>query len=285
MAISFSNLGQMGRMGNQLFQYAALKGIAVKNNLEWRIPRPEISKKLQDGCHIHDVFELVSCSNENFEIEQPKQILYCETFNFIETLYNQCPDHSDLVGYFQTEKYFIEIENEIRKDFTFKKEILNVVKNFLNEIKNNNDNIFLHVRRGDNVGQDDMWGLCSLDYFKEAIDYYNKNINIIVISDDIDWCLKQDIFNSERFYFSNFSNQKEYWVFGDDKLSSVPYYDLCLMTLCSGGILSNSTLSWWGAWLIDNPKYSIIAPDPWFGPKATHNTIDLIPDRWVKLKK
>ena len=65
--------------------------------------------------------------------------------------------------------------------------------------------------------------------------------------------------------------------------SLVPYVDLCLMSLCNGAIIANSSLSWWGAWL-QNDVNKIIAPDPWFGPAYSHyNMSDLIPSRWIKI--
>ena len=81
----------------------------------------------------------------------------------------------------------------------------------------------------------------------------------------------------DRFYFSDSS----YETFGDG--ASVPYIDLCLMSLCGGGIIANSSLSWWGAWLQNNTG-KIVAPDPWYGSANAHlDTKDLIPDRWIKI--
>ena len=81
----------------------------------------------------------------------------------------------------------------------------------------------------------------------------------------------------DRFHFSDSSHD----VFSDG--ASIPYVDLCLMSLCGGGIIANSSLSWWGAWL-QNDTGKIIAPDPWYGSKNAHlDTSDLIPERWNKL--
>jgi len=288
MTISINNLGNLGRLGNQMFQYASLRGIAAKNKLDWIIPYPEPKNKFNDQYHLFKTFEMSGCKSKNFGINIPERILNCQSFNFINNLYNKCPDNSDLFGYFQTEKYFIEIEDEIRKDFTFQNNILEIAINFLSKI--NKEKIFLHVRRGDNVYQPDSFGMCSLEYFSNALKYFFKDIAVVIVSDDIEWCKNQSLFKDERFYFSDFSLEKEFWIFGDlfgeEKKSCLPYIDLCLMSLCSGGIISNSTFSWWGAWLIKNPKYPIIAPTPWFGPSNKHlNTEDLIPNRWILLNK
>ena len=64
--------------------------------------------------------------------------------------------------------------------------------------------------------------------------------------------------------------------------SLVPYYDLCLMSLCNGAIIANSSLSWWGAWLQTAPDKKIVAQDPWYGPKlASNDTKDLYPESWI----
>ena len=63
-----------------------------------------------------------------------------------------------------------------------------------------------------------------------------------------------------------------------DDGASIPYVDLCLMTLCGGGIIANSSLSWWGAWL-QNDTGKIVVPDPWFGPAYAHYDMkDMIPE-------
>jgi hypothetical protein len=70
---------------------------------------------------------------------------------------------------------------------------------------------------------------------------------------------------------------------GQMRHSLIPYIDLCLMSLCSGGIIANSSMSWWGAWLIENPTQPIIAPQKWYGPAATVDDSDLIPERWERI--
>ena len=120
--------------------------------------------------------------------------------------------------------------------------------------------------------------ICKKEYYIEALkekEFEGKNV--VVVSDTIDWCKKQDWLQGDRFLFSDAS----YEEFGDG--ASVPYIDLCLMTLCGGGIIANSSLSWWGAWL-QNDAGKIVAPDPWFGPAYAHYDMkDMIPKRWIKL--
>ena len=131
--------------------------------------------------------------------------------------------------------------------------------------------------------------ICKKEYYIEALkekEFEGKNV--VVVSDTIDWCKKQDWLQGDRFLFSDAS----YEEFGDG--ASVPYIDLCLMTLCGGGIIANSSLSWWGAWLQKGGDklgknsiqrhWRVVAPEPWFGIKYDmYDMKDLIPPRWLKL--
>ena len=94
---------------------------------------------------------------------------------------------------------------------------------------------------------------------------------VVVFSDSIDWVKKQDLFKSDRFMISEQTDK-----FSDGAL--VPYIDLCLMTLCDHAIIANSSMSWWGAWLIENEYKKVVAPKMWFGPAyADKDTKDLYP--------
>ena len=286
MAISFNGLGNAGRLGNQMFQYAAIRGIAANRGFDWMIP-PEGADRC-DNYGLFDGFKLTNCREKN-QGEQPKQTISWREFHFNEKIFNECPDNVDIDGYFQSEKYFKHISDEIRQDFTFKDEWLNPCKEFI-ESFNTDKLVFLHVRRGNpNLTgvRGERWSyqmlqqyhpLCKMDYYEEALKQFDDSYKVIVFSDVIDWCKKQPLFQGDKFHFSD--NSKE--LFRDG--ASVPYVDLCLMTLCSDAIIANSSLSWWGAWLINNPNKKVIAPKPWFGPAYDHYIMDdLIPDGWVEL--
>ena len=192
-------------------------------------------------------------------------------------------------GNYQTERYFENIADELREDFTFIKGYLEPCQEYIDSLGGRDNVIFLHVRRGSPnlTGQrGEKWSyqqvqeyhpLCKKEYYLEALKQFPEDKQVIVVSDTIEWCKKVGWFNDDRFLFSDSS----YEVFQDG--AAVPYIDLCLMSLCGGGIIANSSLSWWGAWL-QNDAGKIVAPDPWFGPAYAHyNMKDLIPERWVKL--
>lgn len=263
--ISFNHLGSHGRLGNQMFQYATLMGIAEKHGYEFCIPSSNFNDPYYDH-QLFEAFELKNLKKENikklFNVKQIRE----SGFNFDLNLFESCPDNVDIFGYFQTEKYFSHIENKVKEDFTFKKEILKFAKEYKNQIQSK-EVISLHIRRGDYVNQ--PWhGCCPLEYYEKSLSLLNDNIPVIIFSDDPKWCLNQQLFESDRFYVSeNNSN----------------LFDMCLMSICDYHIIANSSFSWWGAWLSNSKK--VFAPKRWFGPPLSeqNDISDLIPDRWIKL--
>ena len=89
-------------------------------------------------------------------------------------------------------------------------------------------------------------------------------VPVLIFSDDPDWCSKQELFADDRFLVAE---------------GNSPYVDMCLMSLCEGHIIANSSFSWWGAWLADSKM--VVAPSIWFGPNNSHLDIkDLYLDHW-----
>lgn len=121
----------------------------------------------------------------------------------------------------------------------------------------------LHVRRTDYLTNSANHNNLDLDYYEKALEYF-ENRQIIVFSDDPEWCKKQSLFSDDRFLISESGNNT---------------IDLCMMTFCSGHIIANSSFSWWGAWLANSEK--VIAPSKWFGPNnVDKETKDLYCDNW-----
>ena len=287
MAVTFKGLGNEGRLGNQMFQYAFIRGVAANRGFDWMIP-PEDADRL-DNYGLFDAFELKNCDlNKNTGEPFYKTVEYRD-MHFNEEIYERCEDNTNFSGNFQTERYFDAISPSIREDFTFKKAYLEPCQEFVDSLGGRDQCIFLHVRRGNpnlTGRRGEKWSyqmvqeyhpLCKADYYDRALQEFSEDKQVIVVSDVIDWCKKQPYLQGDRFHFSDAS----YEEFGDG--ASVPYIDLCLMTLCGGAIIANSSLSWWGAWL-QGDTGKVVAPDPWFGPAYSHyNMKDMIPERWVKL--
>lgn len=278
MTISYNRLGSNGRLGNQMFQYAALRGIAANCGFDWMIPKPDNYGDSNYG--LFDCFEMSSVKEENFG-QLNAQSISTGQFHFIQEFFDNCPDNINLHDYFQSEKYFKNIEDVIRKDFSFKKEIVNSCSEIMNGLVNP---IFIHIRRGDYLNQQDNHPVCPITYYEESLKHFKDGSTVLVFSDDSEWCKSQELFSEDRFLISEFNltyNQTSDTNDGRVK-SLIPYYDLCMMSMCQGGIIANSSMSWWGAWLIRNPSQPIIAPNPWFGKNYSHYDMnDLIPERWM----
>ena len=124
--------------------------------------------------------------------------------------------------------------------------------------------IALHIRRGDFLINSDNHYNQSIDYYEKALSKFDSKQQVIIFSDDPEWCVSQDLFASDRFNVSS---------------GNGPYHDLYMVTRCEDFIIANSTFSWWGAWLANRGR--VIAPSKWFGPSNAHlGTEDLYPSFW-----
>lgn len=260
MTFSFNHLGNLGHLGNQMFQYAALLGFSKKHNTEFCIPHEGTFGK-------HYYTKLRSSIYDAFDINPKKGISTFPTvneahFHFDEELFNNPPHKNiNLYGFFQTEKYFENVKEEVRNTFQFKEEYFGIAKEMRSQLSG--EIISLHVRRTDyvnNPGHD----VCELEYYERALKEVPDDCKVIIFTDDPEWVKVQEIFPDNRFFVSE---------------TDCPYTDMCLMTLCDYHILCNSSFSWWGAWLSKSKK--VIAPKVWFGPALNHNIKDLYCDGWV----
>jgi hypothetical protein len=279
MTIYYNRLGSNGRLGNQMFQYAGLRGIAAHKGYDWSIPPKDYESTCNYG--LFDCFKMTNVKEENIGFSPAHfSDFTTDKFNFDVEFFDNCSDNVNLNSYFQNEKYFKNIENEIREDFEFQDEILEASKEIIDEVGNA---IFLHVRRGDYIATPDHHPTLSAEYYVQALEKFDSEISVLVFSDDLEWCRNQEFLQSDRFLISeNHVKYPNKIKLGDGSVqqSLVPYWDLCLMSLCSGAIIANSSMSWWGAWL-QNKRGKVVAPKQWFGSAYSHYDIsDLIPKDW-----
>ena len=141
--LAFNNIGSLGRLGNQMFEYAALRGVASKHGYDFMIPPPE--NKGIENYSLHECFKLSPDRREGVVECQYIQEPY---FHYCEEIFDRCPDNVSLHGFFQSWKYFHNVEDELRKDFTFHKGISEPCKEMMQEVDGKAP-IMLHVRRGD----------------------------------------------------------------------------------------------------------------------------------------
>ena len=276
--IGNNRIGCNGRLGNQMFQYASMRGIASVKGFDWVVP-PENYDHTANYA-LFETFKMTNVQEKNIgfvEGEILKETIHC----YDENLVDSCSDNTNLDGFFQTEKYFENIVDEIRSDFTFKDEYLKPCKEFIDSL--DTTPIFLHVRRGDAIGKEHYHPVAPMSYYVEALKRFDEDTPCFVFSDDLDWCKSQDLFKSDKFLFNDNIERYDYQSMdgsGSMQYTLLPHVDLCLMSLCSGAIIVNSSFSWWGAWLQNN-RGKVIASKPWFGPSASDlDTSDVVPDHW-----
>ena len=122
-----------------------------------------------------------------------------QTHNFDENLFKNCPKNVDLFGYYQSPKYFENIEDELRKDFKFSEEVLGECQNMFDTLELiSSDFISLHIRRGDYVYNPNH-PVQPIEYYEKALEQMPKDLPVIVFSDDSDWCKTHEFFESDRF--------------------------------------------------------------------------------------
>lgn len=248
--ITFSKLEKKGHLGNQLFQIASTMGIAIKNNQDFCYPKWSYNDHFKTPLPLSKGSEWISYKEKQFHYEPIK--LDAENY--------------DLEGWFQSEKYF-DIE-KTKKYFQFENVLLNTVKSKYQEAFTKKT-ILISIRRGDFVDHPDYFQLPIQFYIQGLIANFPDWItsNLIVLSDDIEYC---------KFHFSFLNN-----AFFANDLSAIE--QLALGSLCDDFIISNSTFSWWCAWLGEKKNSKVVRPLHYFtaSKRAKDDDKDYFPDRWV----
>lgn len=258
-----------GRVGNHLFQIAAGASLAKINNTEFRVVcHRDYKLAVPDNCYIEDYIKQFSDNLYSKIVIENERPTHYSLYN--EPSYNYSPipyiNNILLHGTFQSHKYFdpctvkdlFEIPSSIR---------LYIESKYGDLLKQGITSI--NVRRGDYCKQPHKYPICGMYYFKKAINYIGIEKKYLIISDDIEWCKRNFVGNN--FYFV------------DDE---EPIIDLYIQTMCENNIMSNSTFSWWGAWLNSNANKVVVCPTPWYGRSVYTklDTSDLIPDGWIKIE-
>lgn len=244
----------MGGLGNYMFQIGAAYTHAKHMSSQLIVDVNDIvqvHKPYRE--YLQNVFRKITFGNPNVEF------VYNEP-SFTHTPIPQI-DNIKLIGYFQSEKYF---DRELILELFDLSELISNDLTYLSDIINS-DSVSIHVRRGDYVGLQNHHPLCSVEYYKVAIEYFGNDKKYFVFSDDIDWC-KQFFVDIDVTFVEGLCD----------------WHEMYLMSVCKHNIIANSTFSWWGAWLNKNNNM-VIAPKNWFGPAKQISTLDLIPTQWVTM--
>lgn len=249
-----------GGVGNQLFQWAFAKNLSLINNDDFYI---DISFYNNQTNVTPRKFSLGSFPNIKFKIFQQENInsfnIYYDNFSVkkIRTHHNE---NYYLDGYWQSEKNFIESSKIIKEELSPNDDVRNKLKKILPD----GVNISLHIRRTDYLSSNGFHPVLPIEYYNKSLDLIKEYDNIIIFSDDIEWCKKNLSFKNSLF-IDNLSDVESIW----------------LMSMCDHNIIANSSFSWWGAWLNDNPNKIITSPNTWFGSNI--NTSNMIPENWYRI--
>ena len=252
-----------GGLGNQLFQIAAAKSLALSKGGDLTIDMntvgaPSELSHNKPQFYLDNIFRNIKVEPKAAEAE-----LYNESHYHFQELPKW--DNICLHGYFQSEKYFKEHESEIRTMLKADQKTEEHLQSKYGEILSKDNTVSLHVRRGDYIGKEQFHPIIDKGYYEQAIEKHS-GATFLVFSDDISWCK------------DNLPEGPEYVFVEGNK----DYEDLYLMSKCAHNIIANSSFSWWGAWLNENKDKQVTAPSIWFGPALlpSHDLKDLLPDEW-----
>lgn len=288
-----------GGLGNQLFQYAAAKTLAVKHGTSLEFDVIPLYSKLQLSALATyrkpelDVFCIEAQTNGMLF---KNKFLYplSKTQFFLNRFYNrwkfnyymekdfafdgsvmELPDNTYLDGHFQSERYFKPAEEIIRKECRFKRPLTGQNSEW-EKLINNAVSVSVHIRRGDYVALQkniQKHGTTSPEYYKKAVSYIAEKINqpvFFIFTDDVPWVRE------------HFTLDFPFHIIGNNTTADSSHLDMQLMSFCRHHIICNSTFSWWGAWLNNKSDKTVIAPEKWFADPSI-NSKDIYPPDWIKL--
>jgi hypothetical protein len=296
-----------GGLGNQLFQYAFGRRMSLANNADLRIdasgyehiatPDPErgirglgldhfkiqgtlirhrtgarpleswVVRKLRK---YHDKVVRLLEKRTPYYLRQDVFEAEDKHFKFDECVYNRrITGEVTFHGYWQTEKYFKEVEDLVRHELTIKDELAGANAELADAIRITNA-VCIHVRHGDNANEvATALGILPPEYFRQAVSQLVQQVpepQFFVFSEDIPWARQMLQLDFPITFVSN-----------NDDLRN--YEDLRLMSLCKHHILGNSTFSWWGAWLGKKGGQIVYAPRRYYQNIDRPNP-DLYPETW-----
>lgn len=277
----------IGGLGNQMFQYACGRALAEFYHVHLQLDLRGF-KKYKLHQYLLDKFSITAkTANESelIKIVHPEHQFLKKLFGQQRNEYRVIREKSlaydpaltahgpniYLDGYWQSEKYFINIRDIILKEFQLRQPLDLENYQYLNSMTSS-QSVSLHVRRTDYINNP-LYEKCTLNYYQQALATIAKrspNLHLFVFSDDPDW-----VKNNIKTSFPT--------TFITNNIGKANYLDLVLMSKCHHHIIANSTFSWWGAWLGSRTDGVVIAPNVWY-TDPTKNTKDLLPTDWITVQ-
>jgi hypothetical protein len=270
----------MGGMGNQMFQYAFGRALSLKYNTPLKIDLSFLKNRNMGPGFIYRDYDLNLFNvYEDFNVNYNGVAVASEPFfHYSNELVNaiaQVKDRNILIdGYWQSPKYFLGLDSQIRKDFEFKNKVDDSkddnILNMVNLITNSNS-VMINVRRTDYLNTNHH-GVMGLEYINNSVNIIKskvENPKFFIFSDDIDWCKSNIVLDNMVIVDHSYKG---------DRFS----YYLQLMMMCKNFIIPNSTFAWWAAWLNQYEDKIVIAPKKWLASDKI-NTNDIIPSDWIRI--
>jgi len=286
-----------GGLGNQLFIYATAFRLAMYNHVELVIDSQSGFIRDKKYCrkymldHFGTSARLATKQECLFPFERyrryilkwqskykefyKKKYIEQDTLHFDDRLlFLNIKNTTYLDGYWQSEKYFVDIDSLIRKEL----EIIppkDVVNHKFAKLISKKNSVCIHVRWFDKPDGISFNNNVDVDYYQKALAYILKNVDcpyFFIFSDFPDET--QNLLNISTMSCTYIKHNKE-----DD----MAYADLWLMSLCRHFIIANSTFSWWGAWLSNNPHKIVVAPRQQKNAEGAWGFEGLIPMGWISL--
>jgi GR25 family glycosyltransferase involved in LPS biosynthesis len=276
-SIEFKNRSNLavrikGGLGNQMFQIATLYAAAKDNNLDPIVEKVKVSPgSILRPTYWDTVFSHVNTSKSlqinNFNIMKEPSMNY----NKIRVPHNV---HIMMDGYFQSPKYFDNHRDVILELFKLPNNIMKNIEKVKNDIiskfEEKKEIVSVHVRRGDYMKLKHVYNILEMDYYNTAMVQF-KDCNFVVFSEDIIWC-KDNFKNNTSIQFIENINTNV----------SSDVTELYLMSMFDHNIIANSSFSWWGAWMNNNPSKMVIAPKVWYSDSDMNNlNRDIYCNDWI----
>lgn len=276
-----------GGLGNQMFQYAygrelVSRGYGVvyedssfaTDSLRdyeldvWRVDAPKLSAA--DRVLLPRRFEGQGWANW-LQGKRPLRKLSERPLGFHQRFLTP-PTHAYLTGYWQSERFFPRVRDELVDAFRPAKSVSEESRHVAALVETTNA-VAIHVRRTDFLTLSAHQG-CGVAYYERCVsDLLNHfaELEVFVFSDDLAWCEANLRFRCPTRFVGHNSGP-------------TAYEDLWLMSRCRHHVIPNSTFSWWSAWLKTDPSGVTYAPAPWFNDPAAPGG-DVTPDRWIAIQR
>lgn len=285
-----------GGLGNQMFQYAFARGMSKRLNTEFKmdcsllLDRARAEQvvyrdydldifKLKTHFIVHSwilrviyKFPFTATGRIVRKLVSLKKSYQKEKhFHFDKDLIENPKNSALYDGWWQSRRYWENVENELRKELDFVHPILESSLPLLESIKSTNS-VCLNVRRTDFVNNPTL-NATNLQYFQKAVDKIAslvKNPHFFIFSDDLEWCKNHLVFEYPSEIISHNEKGKKFGNY------------LRLMSSCKHFIIPNSSFAWWAVWLSNKSSQHVIAPENWFND-GDFDTSDLIPSNWIRI--